>query len=184
MGARNRDATASSFALSPTSPRQGLLPRKLLSIFRAVWGLQICGYFWYHRALSAPRRSAENVVAALARCTQICGTAAAARSCGVAAVIAATCAAVVTMRLVFPGAAALVRAWNLQKAVEVWAVKPTENSAGAWVVKPGKRLAKNPRTASPVTLLITAPRSPPRRARLPIFKACRVRGYIATVIYL
>ena len=110
--------------------------------------------------MSAPRRSAENVAAALARCTSICGTTAAARSCGVAAVIATMCAAVVTMRLVLPDTAALVRAWNLRKAVEAWVVKPTENCVGAWVVKPGKRQAKNPRKASPLTSLITAPRSP------------------------
>ena len=68
----------------------------------------------HHRSLFAPRRSA--------------GTAAAARSCAVAAVIATTCAAVVTMRLIFPGAKALARAWDLRKAVETWVVKPTENS--------------------------------------------------------
>ena len=58
---------------------------------------------WQHRhcSLSAPRRSA--------------GTAADARSCGVAAAIM-MCAAVVTMRSVFPGAAALARAWNLRNA--------------------------------------------------------------------
>ena len=47
----------------------------------------------HHFPLSAPRRSA--------------GTAGAARSCGVAAAIATMCVAVVTMRLVFSGAAAL-----------------------------------------------------------------------------
>ena len=36
------------------------------------------------------------------------------------------CAAVVTMRLVFSGAAALARAWNLRN-IETRAVKPTEN---------------------------------------------------------
>ena len=43
-------------------------------------------------------------------------------------------------------------------------------------VKLGKRQAKNPRAASPLTPLITAPRSPSRRARLPIFKpaGCKV----------
>ena len=57
--------------------------------------------------------------------------------------------AVVTMRSVFPGTAALVRAWNLQNA-ETRAVKPTEN---------------------PLTLLITAALSPSRRARLTILKS-------------
>ena len=57
--------------------------------------------------------------------------------------------AVVTMRSVFPGTAALVRAWNLQNA-ETRVVKPTEN---------------------PLTLLITATLSPSRRARLTIFKS-------------
>ena len=45
-------------------------------------------------------------------------------------------AAVVTMRSVFPVAAALARAWNLRN-VETWVVKTTEN---------------------PLTSLITAPR--------------------------
>ena len=58
----------------------------------------------HHCSLPAPRRSA--------------GTAAAARSCGVAAATAAICAAVVTMRSVFPGAAALARAWNLAYRVK------------------------------------------------------------------
>ena len=63
--------------------------------------------------------------------------------------------AVVTMRSVFPGTAALVRAWNLQNA-ETRVVKPTEN---------------------PLTLLITATLSSSRRARLTIFKSyCRVQG--------
>jgi hypothetical protein len=52
--------------------------------------------------------------AALAR------TAAAARSCGVAAAIATIRAAIVTMRSVFPGAAALARAWNLYKTLKVF----------------------------------------------------------------
>ena len=59
------------------------------------------------------------------------------------------CAAVVTMRSVFPGTAALARAWNLQNA-ETRLVKPTEN---------------------PLTFLITAALSPSRRARLTIFKS-------------
>ena len=57
-----------------------------------------------HCSLSAPRRSA--------------GTAAAVRSCGVVAATATMCAAVVTMRSVFPGAAALARAWDLAYRVK------------------------------------------------------------------
>ena len=58
----------------------------------------------HHSSLSAPRRSA--------------GTAAAARSCGVAAATAAMRGAVVTMRSVFLGAAALARACNLAYRVK------------------------------------------------------------------
>ena len=66
------------------------------------------------------------------------------------ALVALWSAAIATMcRSVFPGTAALVRAWNLQNA-ETRVVKPTEN---------------------PLTLLITATLSPSRRARLTIFKS-------------
>ena len=78
------------FALVPSSlksSRQGIPPRKLLSTFRAVWGLQICGWFQHHRPSSAPRRTADIVVEKLARIAQICGTAAAARPYGVAALL-------------------------------------------------------------------------------------------------
>ena len=64
------------------------------------------------------------------------------------------CVAVVTMRLVFPGAAPLARAWDLRN-VETWVVKATEN---------------------PLTSLITAALSPSRRARLTIFKSYRVKS--------
>ena len=70
------------------------------------------------------------------------------------ALVALWSAAIATMcrcdeRSVFPGTAALVRAWNLQNA-ETRVVKPTEN---------------------PLTFLITATLSPSRHARLTIFKS-------------
>ena len=44
-------------------------------------------------------------------------------------------------------------------------------------IKPGKSQAKNLRTASPLTSLITAALSPSRRARLTIFKSSRVLSF-------
>jgi hypothetical protein len=91
--------------------------------------------------------------------------------------------AVVTMRSVFPGTAALVRAWNLQNA-ETRVVKPTENPltllitatlspsalVRAWNLQNAETRVVKP-TENPLTLLITATLSPSRRARLTIFKS-------------
>ena len=101
--------------------------------------------------------------------------------------------AVVTMRSVFPGTAALVRAWNLQNA-ETRVVEPTENPltllitatlspsalVRAWNLQNAETRVVKP-TENPLTLLITATLSPSRRARLTIFKNSFVRGTYKTL---
>ena len=108
----------------------------------------------HYCSLSAPRRSA--------------GTAAAASSCGVAAATATICAAAVTMRSVFPGAAELARAW---------VVKPTENSArcGHRDDQARKEASQEPARSVPAYL---AHHRTASRARLPIFNAYRVKSCI------
>jgi hypothetical protein len=69
---------------------------------------------------------------------------------------------------------------QLRKAVELSNLRRIAHVAVIATIKPGKRQAKNPRTASPLTSLITAAFSPSRRARLQGIKflygaGCQIR---------